>query len=514
MRVRNGGTRLMALVGIMALILALAACSGDDGAEVVPTTAASPTTVAPTTTTTSATTTATAATTTVPAAIDAEPELVWTEQHEERLKAVVVSPNGQTVATAERAAYLHRLADGALLDVLVYRHSPDDLAFAPDGSLLGAGLAAFGVVLTSTSDGGIAAELGGDFNSRLAFSPDGAHLATGDRSGVVRVWGLADSRQVAELAAPGAGWIQALSFHPSSTLVAATDFDCILRVWEVAAQSVVFELELDVAEGSCGLTSHPFTFSPDGTLMAAAVMEDGNQLIRILTVAGVEPVMDLPVPTRVRGLDFSPDGRLLVVGSRLATTIWEVASGMLLYTLDQTFDATASDQPIAVAFTPDGGHVVVARQAGTLELWRLPGAEPLVAPEPEPCEPLPLPGDILFDTGSAELKATASVFLEDLAIEMSAAFPSATLTFVGHTDSRGAADANLQLSIDRANAVKGWFEAWAEANGVGGWSLLVDGRGDTELRVPDTDAEGSFLAEAGALNRRVEIDIQSDACGP
>jgi hypothetical protein len=33
----------------------------------------------------------------------------------------------------------------------------------------------------------------------------------------------------------------------------------------------------------------------------------------------------------------------------------------------------------------------------------------------------------------------------------------------------------MQLSLDRAIAVKDWFEDWAEENEVDGWELLVDG---------------------------------------
>ena len=35
-----------------------------------------------------------------------------------------------------------------------------------------------------------------------------------------------------------------------------------------------------------------------------------------------------------------------------------------------------------------------------------------------------------------------------------------------------------------------------------------DGKGDSELKVPDVDIEGNFRKEAGALNRRVEIAIE------
>jgi hypothetical protein len=40
-------------------------------------------------------------------------------------------------------------------------------------------------------------------------------------------------------------------------------------------------------------------------------------------------------------------------------------------------------------------------------------------------------------------------------------------------------------------------------------NFQFDGRGDTEVKVPDVDTEGNFREEAGRLNRRVEIEIDS-----
>jgi outer membrane protein OmpA-like peptidoglycan-associated protein len=150
----------------------------------------------------------------------------------------------------------------------------------------------------------------------------------------------------------------------------------------------------------------------------------------------------------------------------------------------------------------------VVRNDGPLEMWRLPGAEPLPEPEIDIKEPPPLPSDVLFDTGSSELKAGADPVLEEFAQNLDAAIDNAIITFIGHTDSRGDAASNLQLSIDRATAVKEWFEVWAQDNGIEDWEFLVDGMGDTELKVPDVDAEGNFREEAGRLNRRVEIEIE------
>lgn len=88
------------------------------------------------------------------------------------------------------------------------------------------------------------------------------------------------------------------------------------------------------------------------------------------------------------------------------------------------------------------------------------------------------------------------------------------LTFIGHTDSRGDAASNQQLSVDRGTAIANWFEAWSDANDTDGWTIEVEGRGDTDLAVADVDADGVFLEAAGALNRRVGITIEAEGCAP
>ncbi len=120
-----------------------------------------------------------------------------------------------------------------------------------------------------------------------------------------------------------------------------------------------------------------------------------------------------------------------------------------------------------------------------------------------------LPSEVMFDTASAELKESAQGILEEYAEELYIAVPQASITFIGHTYSRGDSAYNLQLSLERASEVKDWFENWADENGIESWEFLVDGRGDTELKVPDMDSEGKFLEEAGALNWRVEIEIDT-----
>lgn len=449
--------------------------------------------------------------------IEGFPELLWSVPHENRLHSVAVSPGGETVAVGEfKVTYVYLLANGSLVDVIAHEHSVEDLDFSPDGSILGAGQGYFGILLTNTADSTELMTLDHGHNSRLAFSPDGKHIATGDREGIVWLWQLDDGQQVAALEEPEIAekaiqhrWVIDINYHPSGKLLAATHNDDTVYIWDLEEEHVVRTLQLDY---------EPFSFSPEGTIMAGAVREDGEYLVRLWTVDGAEQLADLAVPGEVQDIAFSPDGSLLAVASfgrptvrdsHSATTIYDLSSEKQLYTLDQTFEN--SDYPGAVAFTPDGGHLAVAYNDGTLELWRLLGAELIVAPPVDIRKPPPLPSDVLFDTGSAELKQTADAVLSELAEDLFDALPEATITFIGHTDSRGEAGYNLQLSLDRATAVKDWFESWAQDNGVDGWSFLVDGRGDTELKVPDTDVEGTFLEQAGALNRRVEIEIEASS---
>ena len=190
-------------------------------------------------------------------------------------------------------------------------------------------------------------------------------------------------------------------------------------------------------------------------------------VLRWWTVDAAEPVDHVSYGDEIADLAFSPDGSLLAVAGRPAprvdgqVQVFDTGAGELVALLEP--ERLADDDFImltSVVFSPDGGHVALGRQDGAVEVWRLPGAEKLVAPEPEPCEPLPVPSDVLFATGSAELKPEADAVLTELAAELAAGFPEAELTFVGHTDSRGDASSNQQLSVDRGTAVVSWFETW------------------------------------------------------
>jgi outer membrane protein OmpA-like peptidoglycan-associated protein len=105
--------------------------------------------------------------------------------------------------------------------------------------------------------------------------------------------------------------------------------------------------------------------------------------------------------------------------------------------------------------------------------------------------------DIQFASGKAAFtpmaQATLKQLLDDLVIA-----GGTTVEVHGHTDNQGNVDRNMQLSEDRAFAVKTWLEQQSPANFPAG-RVRVFAYGPTQPVAPNGTAEGR------AKNRRVEI---------
>lgn len=99
-----------------------------------------------------------------------------------------------------------------------------------------------------------------------------------------------------------------------------------------------------------------------------------------------------------------------------------------------------------------------------------------------------------FEAGSARLTAAAQRQLDAIAARL-AALPGQRLAIVGHTDDAGTADANLALSLQRAEAVRQHLAS----RGIEPQRLDVRGAGAAEPRADNTTPEGR------ARNRRIEL---------
>ena len=107
-----------------------------------------------------------------------------------------------------------------------------------------------------------------------------------------------------------------------------------------------------------------------------------------------------------------------------------------------------------------------------------------------------LPGSILFDFDSANIRPDADRALNDVA-QLIKAYESRSVRVEGHTDSIASDDYNLALSERRAGSVADWFAR----NGIERARLAATGYGEGKpVATNDTGA-------GRQLNRRVEVVI-------
>lgn len=110
------------------------------------------------------------------------------------------------------------------------------VAFSQDGALLATGSADGGVRLTETATGERRALIRAHnaIVTDVAFSPNGALVASASVDGSVRLWSAADGAGLAQLAGP-ASVVSRVMFSPDGTLLSATGSNGTVRVWNAPA---------------------------------------------------------------------------------------------------------------------------------------------------------------------------------------------------------------------------------------------------------------------------------------
>ena len=109
---------------------------------------------------------------------------------------------------------------------------------------------------------------------------------------------------------------------------------------------------------------------------------------------------------------------------------------------------------------------------------------------------LTMSSEVSFDFNSASLKPTFYSSLNKIA-DIMARYPQTQILVVGHTDSVGSEQYNLDLSLRRANAVANYLIS----HGVAQQRMGTEGHGEMEPIASNDTADGR------ARNRRVEIFV-------
>ena len=184
----------------------------------------------------------------------------------------------------------------------------------------------------------------------LAFSPEGASLATGDDAGKIQLWDVTTGEELLMLRL-GNGVIHWLAFAPDGMTLAASDQVSGLQLWDLGGGRALGALD--------GSPQHVLSpcFSRDGRLLAFGTM-DGEVIVwdrvarRPLSKAQVDRQNSLAIA-------FAPDSQSLAVSEGLDGTLSVIASET-----GQKRWMTRLGQGLGtggLAYAPDGKTIISGR---------------------------------------------------------------------------------------------------------------------------------------------------------
>ena len=303
----------------------------------------------------------------------AQPGRLDANQAPGRINRLMFSPDGSTLVSrdSQGRVELWNVGDGRLLSTTKAHAGPTagfTLAFSRDEPILisdGKG----GTIHTWHATTGVHLSTvtleGHDWvwNRTLGFSADGTTLMSVGRSrrdSTVRFWDINGIKEFTPIVLPQSNVVNPYTFSPDGKILAgATDDMNTIKLWDLQTSS-----QLATLAGHTWFVE-TLVFSSDSSLLASGDREGAIYVWDTETGHRKKTLKGHPIS--VKSLTFSPDSSVLASASHESVRLWDTGTSTLRTTLIEQ-DDSGQPETIALVFSPDG-RTLASTGRGKILLW-------------------------------------------------------------------------------------------------------------------------------------------------
>ena len=221
--------------------------------------------------------------------VDSGRERTALKGHEKTIWGIAFSADGSRLATIsdDYQLWIWDVSAGTVIKKFTDQPSQAALTFSPDGKwLLVQGTTGLPLVLdlqTEAKPWKILGEEPDDFQTHFysaAISPDGRTIITGGDDRLIRLWNVANRKQVGAWVAHDKS-VGAVAFAPDGQLFASASRDETIKLWDAATNQLLKTIPW--TNSASMMAASNLVFSPDGRYLVAGL--GAHPLLKVWGVA-------------------------------------------------------------------------------------------------------------------------------------------------------------------------------------------------------------------------------------